>query len=123
MSVYQVILTHDVSNFRSSVFFGNTSALLTWDGLHLACRSPYDALWAFDGWGSIPYIVEELENPVRDVPLLTFTAIPAVSLIYVVLNLAFMTTLSNPIAVAIHLMRTEFIKSIALFGNSPFNSR
>ena len=61
-------------------------------GLSLAF---YDSLWAYDGWGYICIITEEVKNPSRNLPLSLMTGIPFVTICYVLINLAFMSALTQ----------------------------
>ena len=66
----------------------------------------YAGLWAFDGWDNTNYVVGEMVNPSRDLPLTIHTAMPLVIGSYILANLAYIFVLptasinaSNTIAV------------------------
>ena len=54
----------------------------------------YSGLWAYDGWGFICNLVEETQNPERNLWLSSLTGILFVTFCYVAINLSFMTKLS-----------------------------
>ena len=55
----------------------------------------YNSLWAFDGWGMICTITEEMHNPDRDLRLAIQVGIPFVTGFYVLINLSFMSVLTH----------------------------
>lgn len=50
-------------------------------------------LWSFDGWNNLNYVTAELKNPARDLPRAIFFGIPAVMIIYVFANVAYLAIL------------------------------
>jgi len=54
----------------------------------------YSGLFAYNGWNYLNFIVEELENPVRDLPRAIAISLVTVTLCYVLANVSFYTTLS-----------------------------
>lgn len=54
----------------------------------------YQGLWAYDGWNQLNYITEELVNPYRNLPLAILIGIPMVTLIYLLVNIAYFTVLT-----------------------------
>ena len=55
----------------------------------------YSALWAYDGWGAVSIVTEEVRNRERDLWLAIVTGIPFVIACYALINLAFMSALSH----------------------------
>ena len=55
----------------------------------------YNALWSFEGWGTFFNIAEEQKNLEKDLKLALLTGIPFMTFCYIILNLAFMSTLSH----------------------------
>ncbi|XP_065071799.1 b(0,+)-type amino acid transporter 1-like [Rhopilema esculentum] len=55
----------------------------------------YNGLWAYDGWGYICTITEELKNPKRDIRLAILFGVGFVILCYLLINLAILTVLTH----------------------------
>ena len=54
----------------------------------------YSGLWAYDGWNNLNYVTEEIINPEWNLPLSINIAIPMVTLIYVFVNISYLTIMS-----------------------------
>ena len=54
----------------------------------------YNGMWSYDGWNQLNFIVEELKNPKRDFPRAVWISIPTVTLIYVLVNLAYLSVMT-----------------------------
>ncbi|KAL5104490.1 Y+L amino acid transporter 2 [Taenia crassiceps] len=54
----------------------------------------YQGFWAFGGWNSLNFLVEEVENPGRNLPLTIGIALSLVTGLYVLTNVAYMAVLS-----------------------------
>lgn len=76
---------HD--NFRDS-FKGGKVLTATRFG-----ASVIAGLWSYDGWNNLNYVTAELKNPARDLPRAIFIGIPAVMVIYVFANVAYLAIL------------------------------
>ena len=55
----------------------------------------YSAMWAYDGWGTVSAVTEEVRNRDKDLWLANVTGISFVIVCYVLVNLAFMSALSH----------------------------
>jgi APA family basic amino acid/polyamine antiporter len=53
-----------------------------------------NAFWAYDGFASLPAISSELKNPKRNIPVAIIMGVSAVLLLYVLINYAFMRSIS-----------------------------
>merc|ERR1719510_1978902 len=56
----------------------------------------YSGLFAYHGWNYLNFIIEELQDPVRNLPRAISISIILVTIVYVFTNIAFYTTLSVP---------------------------
>ncbi|XP_038053370.1 Y+L amino acid transporter 2-like [Patiria miniata] len=82
---------------------GNTAAFVNGfepiEGLHTAPGSVavafYAALFAYGGWNILNFLIEELTNPVRDLPIVLMVSLPLVTVINVLVNIAYLAVL-NP---------------------------
>ncbi|XP_078400538.1 b(0,+)-type amino acid transporter 1 [Cetorhinus maximus] len=54
----------------------------------------YNGLWSYDGWNQLNFITEELRDPYRDLPLSIIIGIPLVTVCYILVNIAYFTTMT-----------------------------
>ena len=92
--IYQVSITKKVPNLKPSVMFNNTFTGVTH---HFAAigSAMFAALYCFDGFNDIAQYVEEIVEPARNIPLVAFTRIPIVTMLYVIINIACLSVLSQ----------------------------
>ncbi|XP_065915999.1 b(0,+)-type amino acid transporter 1-like isoform X2 [Dysidea avara] len=71
----------------------------------------YAALWAYDGWNSLSYAAEEVENAEKTLPRAILIGLPIVILVYLLINISFFVVFS------IHEMENVASEAIAIpFG-------
>ncbi|XP_039610254.1 b(0,+)-type amino acid transporter 1-like isoform X2 [Polypterus senegalus] len=54
----------------------------------------YQGMWAYSGWESLNDIAEELKNPRKNIPRCISTALPVVTLLYVLVNVSYLTVMT-----------------------------
>ncbi|NWU36790.1 S7A13 protein, partial [Hylia prasina] len=54
----------------------------------------FQGLYAYGGWWSLNYVAEEMKNPCRNIPLTVMTAVPAVIVFYLLVNISYLTVLT-----------------------------
>ncbi|NXT81626.1 S7A13 protein, partial [Zapornia atra] len=54
----------------------------------------FQGLYAYGGWWSLNYMAEEMKNPSRNIPLTVMTAVPAVIIFYLLVNISYLTVLT-----------------------------
>jgi len=98
------VSTGEIKHY-SSIFAANRSMDVKSFGVAF-----YSALWAYDGWGSLPSVTEELTNIQRDLWLAIVTGVPIVIMCYVLMNLAYISVLSFPEIANSPIVASNFIK-------------
>ena len=81
------------------IFQGNIQNF-TWDDTETdftkIALSFYSGLFAYNGWNYLNFVIEELQDPVRNLPRGIAISIILVMVVYILTNIAFYTTLSVP---------------------------
>ncbi|NXI75837.1 S7A13 protein, partial [Rhipidura dahli] len=54
----------------------------------------FQGLYAYGGWWSLNYMAEEMKSPSRNIPLTVMTAVPAVIIFYLLVNISYLTVLT-----------------------------
>ncbi|NP_001083262.1 solute carrier family 7 (anionic amino acid transporter), member 13 S homeolog [Xenopus laevis] len=57
-------------------------------------ESFFQSLYAYGGWSSLNYIAEDIKNPRKNIPLCTITAVSAVIVFYLLVNISYLTVLT-----------------------------
>ena len=72
----------------------------TWDNTETdvtkIALSFYSGLFAYNGWNYLNFVIEELQDPVKNLPRAIAISCTLVTFVYVFTNIAFYTTLSVP---------------------------
>ena len=56
----------------------------------------HSGLFAYNGWNYLNFVIEEMKDPVRDLPKAIIISVALVTIFYVLANVAFYTTLNVP---------------------------
>uniref|UniRef100_A0AC34FS00 Amino acid transporter n=2 Tax=Panagrolaimus sp. ES5 TaxID=591445 RepID=A0AC34FS00_9BILA len=88
LGIYALIARDDATNS-----YENTFADSTHDPGAIA-RAFYSALFAYQGWNYLNFIVEEVKNPVKTLPRAVLISSFAIIFVYLLVNMAFYTGLS-----------------------------
>ncbi|XP_041455713.1 cystine/glutamate transporter-like isoform X2 [Lytechinus variegatus] len=75
----------------------------------------FAGIFAFDGWESVNTIVEEIKKPERNVPLGIVISLAAVTIIYLMANIAYFTLLSPAEILASNAVAADY--SVLALGN------
>ncbi|XP_033638823.1 large neutral amino acids transporter small subunit 1-like [Asterias rubens] len=78
------------SSFENSF---NTVAGLSMSASGMA-QAMYGGLFAYGGWNFLNFLTEELQNPIRNLPLAILIGLPIVTIIYVLANISYLAVLS-----------------------------
>ncbi|XP_062986974.1 solute carrier family 7 member 13 [Elgaria multicarinata webbii] len=54
----------------------------------------FQGLYAYGGWWSLNYLAEEVKNPSRNIPWTVMTALPLVTVFYLLVNISYLTVLT-----------------------------
>jgi len=94
----------------------------TWDDTETdfskIALSFYSGLFAYNGWNYLNFVIEELQDPVRNLPRAIAISIILVTVVYVLTNVAFYTTLGVPEVLGSEAVAVTFAK--VLYGPFAF---
>jgi len=78
----------------------------------------YSGLFAYNGWNYLNFVINELKDPVRNLPRAIGISIILVTVVYAITNVAFYTTLSVPEVLGSEAVAYSF--AARLYGNFAF---
>ncbi|RKP11068.1 amino acid permease-domain-containing protein [Thamnocephalis sphaerospora] len=105
--IFQDEVVHRSGNFQD-VWSGTSADPADW------AIAFYTGLFAYDGWNNLNYVVGELRNPARDLPLSIGLGLPLVVVCYLLANLAYCVALPKHIIVSTDTVAMDF--AAVLFG-------
>lgn len=85
--LFNIIYLDKTANFKHP-FEGTSMKLLSYSSAF------YGGMWSFDGWNQLNFVVEELKNPLRDFPRAVWLSIPTVTIIYILVNIAYLSVMT-----------------------------
>ena len=112
LGVYHASVTKSADNLSPDVMFNNTWSGITEDIPALG-SAMFNALLCFVSFYMIAQFVEEIVDPTRNIPLVTFTTIPAVILVYCALNVAFLMVINQQELASSTIVVTNVAKTVA----------
>jgi solute carrier family 7 L-type amino acid transporter-like protein len=94
----------------------------TWDNTETdvtkIALSFYSGLFAYNGWNYLNFVIEELQDPVKNLPRAIAISCTLVTFVYVFTNIAFYTTLSVPEVLGSEAVAVTFAQR--MFGHFAF---
>ena len=93
-AIYHASKTKTAINLKPSIMFNNTLSGVI-EHIPDLGSAMFNALWCFDGWYMVAHFVEEIVEPKKNIPLVAFTGVPTVTFVYVLINIACLTVLSQ----------------------------
>merc|ERR1719322_1205382 len=94
LALFVIIATGIVQLCRGKVEYFNFDDTET--DITKIALSFYSGLFAYNGWNYLNFVIEELQDPVKNLPRAIAISCTLVTVVYVLTNVAFYTTLSVP---------------------------
>ncbi|XP_050538422.1 b(0,+)-type amino acid transporter 1-like isoform X3 [Daktulosphaira vitifoliae] len=99
--IVSILALGNIQNLKTG-FEGTTSSM---NNLVVAF---YSGLWSYDGWTASITVFEEIKNPQRNIFLSILLAVPFVTLIYVLMNVSYLTVLTISEMMSVQAVAVEF---------------
>nr|XP_039264454.1 b(0,+)-type amino acid transporter 1-like [Styela clava] len=77
-------------------------------GISAISLAIYQGLWAYDGFEVVTIVTEEVKNPSRSLPIITIIAVPVVTLLYMIVNVAYFSVLTPSEMLSSHAVAVTF---------------
>ena len=77
----------------------------------------YGGYWAYAGWQAVPAYIEDIKNPRRNVPLAIMLGLVITTVVYLLINFAFLCVLNLEEIKTSQLLVTSFADKLG--GNKP----
>ena len=110
---------YDVGLLIENVIISGKTEHFTWDetetDITKIALSFYSGLFAYNGWNYLNFVINELQDPVRNLPRAIAISIILVTIVYVLTNIAFYTTLSVP-----EVLGSEAVAAVIILVLSSF---
>ncbi|CAK8694550.1 unnamed protein product [Clavelina lepadiformis] len=101
-----VMLAHGHTEHFQNAFEGEQP------GVREVALAFYQGLWAFDGWNQLNYVIEELKDPYVNLPRAIVIALLLVTGLYMLTNVAYLSTMSLPTLLASPAVGATFGKRV-----------
>ena len=98
----------DITKIALSFYSGATSVVL-----EFFLQLFLSGLFAYNGWNYLNFVIEEMKDPVRDLPRAIMISCITVTIVYVTTNIAFYTTLNVP-----EVLGSEAVAVVSTFNSS-----
>ena len=85
-SIYFPTVIHN--NLSPSKSFTGSSGFLSFGSSLISC------LWSYDGWADIVFLLEDLDEPEKQLPRVTLSSLAVVTVAYLLVNTAYFSVLS-----------------------------
>jgi len=76
----------------------------------------YSGIFSYAGWSYLNFMTEELKDPYKNLPRAIFISLPLVTLIYVLVNIAYLSVLSVPAMIASDAIAVTFCDKMLGYG-------
>lgn len=86
--LYALFSGEGTTRHLTTGFHGSTSSISD------IATAFYSGLWAYDGWNNLNFLTEELVSPDKNLPLAIAVGLPLVTLLYLLVNVAYLTVLT-----------------------------